>query len=109
MLFMQTATYYIDNLPITQKAVNRAINEARDNTYRNAVDSHEWEKLVIVSESKNIPNEEEYRSLLFRRCVLEYQEMSETGDIKRWYDIHPLIEDIDEFKSAKEIYLRQHR
>ncbi|MGK7942278.1 MAG: ATP-binding protein [Crocosphaera sp.] len=100
MLFMQTAMDYIDTLPITEKAVNRALNEARDNTYRNAVDSHEWEKLVIVSETKNIPNEEEYRSLLFRRCVLEYRESDETGDIKRWYDVHPLIEDIDEFKTA---------
>ncbi|MDJ0507696.1 MAG: AAA family ATPase [Crocosphaera sp.] len=101
MLFMQTAMDYIDTLPITKKAVNRALNEARDNTYRNAVDSHEWKKLVSVSKTKNIQNEEEYRSLLFRRCVLEYREYDEKGENKRWYDVHPLIKEIDEFKTSQ--------
>ena len=49
---------------------------------------------------KNIPNDEEYRSLLFRRCVLEYRDFDAEGNPVSWYDIHPLIEGISEFKSA---------
>jgi hypothetical protein len=100
MLFMQSAMDWIDDLPITETAINRAINEARDSTYRVAVDEHEWEKLAIVSKHKNCPNDEEYRSLLFRRCVLEYRASDGQGNTQRWYDIHPLIEEIEEFKAA---------
>ena len=104
MLLMQTSMDYIDDFPITDEAVNWAINEARDNTYRSAVDQDEWIKLAQVSQSKNIPNEEEYRSLLFRRCVLEYRGIDEEGNNTRWHDVHPLLKDTNEFKTAlKEI------
>lgn len=42
MLLMQSSMDWIDNLPITEAAVKRAINEARQNTYRVAVDEQEW-------------------------------------------------------------------
>jgi hypothetical protein len=100
MLFMQSSMDWIDNLPITDAAVKRAINEARESTYRVAIDEHEWDKLAVVNQQKKIPNEEGYRSLLFRRCVLEYQDINEQGDMVRWHDIHPLIEDLEEFKTA---------
>ncbi|MGK7874660.1 MAG: P-loop NTPase fold protein [Xenococcaceae cyanobacterium] len=100
MLLMQSAIRQIDNFPINLKAVNRAVSDARDSTYRNAVSADEWEKLAVVYVSKNIPNDEEYRSLLFRRCVLEYRDVDEEGNPVRWYDVHPLIEGTSEFKSA---------
>ena len=100
VLLMQSAMRQVDDFPIDIKAVNRAISDARDVTYRNAVSSEEWDKLAIVYRSKNIPNDEEYRSLLFRRCVLEYRDVDAEGNPVRWYDIHPLIEGISEFKSA---------
>jgi hypothetical protein len=102
MLLMQSSIVWLDNLnlPITEAAVKRAINKARESTYRVAVDEHEWDKLAVVNQQKKIPNEAEYRSLLFRRCVLEYQDINEQGDIVRWHDVHPLIEDLEEFKAA---------
>lgn len=100
MLLMQTAMDDIDNFPITNSAIHYAINEARDRTYRSAVDHDEWRKLVTVYQSKNIPNDSEYRDLLFRRCVLEYRSPNSKGDCTSWYDIHPMIIDIDEFQNA---------
>ncbi|UXE61891.1 MAG: ATP-binding protein [Woronichinia naegeliana WA131] len=100
MLLMQTAIRQSGGLPITEKAVNRAINEATDATYRSSVDSEEWEKLAQVYLSKNLPNEEEYRDLLFRRCVLEYRDFNQQGNPVRWYDVHPLLEGTSEFQEA---------
>ena len=100
MLLMQSLMDWVDNLPITEAAVKRAINEARESTYRVTIDEHEWKKLAVVNKQKKIPNEEGYRSLLFRRCVLEYQDINEQGDMVRWHDIHPLLEDLEEFKNA---------
>ena len=100
MLLMQSAMRQVDDFPINMKAVKRAISDARNGTYRNAVNSEEWDKLAKVYRLKNIPNDEEYRSLLFRRCVLEYRDFDAEGNPVSWYDIHPLIEGISEFKSA---------
>ena len=53
-----------------------------------------------IIRSELIPNEDEYRDLLFRRCLLEDRELTPEGEIQRWHDVHPLIKDIDEFKDA---------
>lgn len=100
MLLMQTAMRQSGILPITERAVNRATNEAMDATYRSAVDSDEWQKLAQVFQSKNIPNEEEYRSLLFRRCILEYRDFDQNRNPVRWYNVHPLLEGTSEFQEA---------
>ncbi|MEC4892144.1 MAG: ATP-binding protein [Oscillatoria sp. PMC 1051.18] len=100
MLLIQTAIDWIDDLPITASAVQRAITEARNNTYRATVDDEDWIKLAEVYREKRIPNEDEYRDLLFRRCVLEYREATSTGEIERWHDVHPIIVDIAEFQEA---------
>lgn len=99
MQLMQTALDWTDDLPITNNAVQRAITKARNN-YRNAVDAEDWQKLAEVSVSKSIPNDLDYRNLLFNRCLLEYRQVDETGEIKRWHDAHPLIKEIDEFREA---------
>lgn len=100
MLLMQTSMDWIDNLPITEAAVKRAINEARESTYNLTIDEPEWEKLAIVNQQKKITNEEGCRSLLFRRCLLEYQDIDDQGEMRRWHNVHPLIEEIEEFKTA---------
>ena len=102
MLLMQSAMRQVDDFPINIKAVNRAVSEARNITYNNAVSADEWKKLAEVYVSKNIPNEEEYRSLLFRRCVLEYRYLNEEDNFVIWHDIHPLIEEISDFKYSLE-------
>ena len=103
MLLIQNSMDWIDDFPITESAVNRAINDARESTYALGIDNPEWHKLAEVYLDKTILNEEDYRSLLFRRCVLEYRDQQG----KRWYDIHPIIEEIDAFKNALDEVKRQ--
>jgi hypothetical protein len=99
MQLMQTALDWTDELPIPADAVQRAITNARNN-YRSAVDAVDWEKLAEVSASKRILNDDDYRNLLFSRCLLEYRYIDSTGELKRWHDAHPLIKEIDEFREA---------
>ena len=96
MILMQESINLIERLPITHKAVERAIAISR-NTYNNTVDAQDWDKLAEIAKSKKIVNEEQYRQLLFDRCVLEYREVDSQ---KIWHDVHPLIKELDEFKEA---------
>lgn len=99
LLLTQDAIGRIEELPITEKAVRRAITQARD-TYRRAVENNQWHLLAEVSRSKRIINDDQYRSLMYNRCLLEYRYLDDEGEIQRWYDIHPLIQGIPEFKEA---------
>ncbi|NEP55775.1 MAG: ATP-binding protein [Symploca sp. SIO2G7] len=97
LLLIQDAIGRTVELPISQTAVRRAITEARD-TYRRTVESHQWSLLAKVYHSKRIENDNQYRSLLFNRCLLEYCYLDEEGEVQKWYDVHPLIRGIREFK-----------
>ena len=96
MILMQESINLIDQLPITRKAVERAIAISR-NTYNNTVDGKDWDKLAEIAKSKKVINDEQYRQLLLDRCVLEYREVDSQ---KIWHDVHPLIKEIDEFQEA---------
>ncbi len=100
ILLMRTALERTLELPITEKAAQRAITEMR-NTYRKAINESEWQTLAKVHLSKKKSNNYDYNKLLFNRCILEYH-LVENADIKPWYDIHPLIFDIEEFQDALE-------
>lgn len=99
LLLTQDAIGRTEELPITEKSVRRAITQARD-TYRRSVENHQWILLAEVSRSKRIINDDQYRSLMFNRCLLEYRYLDDEGEMQRWYDIHPLIQGIQEFKEA---------
>jgi hypothetical protein len=99
LLLTQDAIGRIDELPITEKAVRRAITQARD-TYRRAVEESQWGLLAEVSRTKRIINADQYRSLMYNRCLLEYRYLDDNDEIQRWYDIHPLIQGVPEFKEA---------
>ncbi|MBG0742814.1 MAG: ATP-binding protein [Cylindrospermopsis raciborskii KL1] len=99
LLLTQDAIGRTQDLPISERAVRRAITQARD-TYRRAVENHQWSLLAEVSRSKRILNDDQYRNLMFNRCLLEYRYLDKEGEIQRWYDIHPLIQGIQEFKEA---------
>lgn len=104
MQLVQTALSWTDTLPIQRPALLRAIAKARED-YRNAVDEVDWIKLAEVAEHKRIPNDDDYRGLLFNRCVLEYRMVQETEDdfrTVRWHDVHPLIRKIEAFEQAFE-------
>lgn len=97
LLLMKEAVIKATNLPISTKAVLRSISEAR-NTYRNCIYANEWLTLAKVHLTKQIKNDGMHRSLLFRRCILEYRFLDANSEIKFWYDIHPLIKGIKEFQ-----------
>ena len=99
MLLVRSAIDHIDSLPITEKAIQRGITQARD-TYRRTVEQDEWELLAKVTESKQIDNDDRYRKLLFNRCVLQYGYFDDEGELQPWYDVHPLIKGIQQFKDA---------
>lgn len=99
MRLVQTAIDWSDNLPISMVAVRQAIAKARNN-YRDAVDHQDWEKLAQVYHTKQLPNEDEFRVLLFNRCLLEYRYADDEGNSKRWHDVHPLLLSTEEFKTA---------
>jgi hypothetical protein len=101
MLLMKTAIQRTDRLPIPKKAVKRAITELRG-TYRTAVNEEEWVMLARVARTKQMPNEDGYRKLLFNRCILEYRYLDAEGEIKTWHDVHPLINGIESFQAALE-------
>lgn len=99
LLLTQDAIGRTEELPVSEKAVRRAITQARD-TYRRTVENHQWCLLAEVSCSKRIINDDLYRSLMYNRCLLEYRYLDDEGEMQRWYDIHPLIQGIPEFKEA---------
>lgn len=110
---IRTAIEGANALPIPDKALLRAISILRS-TYQNTILEDEWATLAQVHKSKQVENNEQYRKLLFSRCILEYRYLdegqeggtfneNETNDQnKKWYDIHPLIRGIDRFKRALE-------
>ncbi|MEM6839907.1 MAG: AAA family ATPase [Cyanobacteria bacterium P01_C01_bin.120] len=102
MQLVQTALNWTDELPIQRQAILRAIAKGRED-YRNAVDEVDWAKLAEVSLTKRVPNDADYRELLFNRCVLEYCLVEETEDdfeTVRWHDVHPLIQKLEPFVQA---------
>ncbi|AFZ12539.1 hypothetical protein Cri9333_1650 [Crinalium epipsammum PCC 9333] len=99
LLLMQEAINRLDTLPITAQAVQKAITRVRD-TYRRNVEHDEWSILATVSKSKQILNDSQHRKLLFNRCILEYRYFDNEEEMQCWYDVHPLIKEIKEFKQV---------
>jgi hypothetical protein len=97
VILMQYAIDYQDQLPLTRNSVELALRKMR-RTYRESVNAatDEWDLLAQVSIGKIAPNDDRYRSLLFRRCILQY--LDEAG--KTWHDVHPLLEGTEEFQAA---------
>ncbi|MEW5855941.1 MAG: ATP-binding protein, partial [Cyanobacteriota bacterium] len=99
LMLTQNAIGRTATLPISQRAVRRAITEARD-TYRRTVENDQWCLLAEISRSKRVVNDDKYRSLLFNRCLLEYRDVDNEGEVQRWCDVHPMIRGIQEFQEA---------
>ena len=100
MNLMKAALQHTRELPIATRSVQRAISELRD-TYRKVIDGHEWEALVRVAQEKLITeNDDQVRSLLFRRCILEYRYIDGEGEVQVWHDVHPLVRGLEGFKRA---------
>ena len=102
LLFTKEAINYSDTLPIAARSVQRAITDARD-TYRRTVERDQWAVLAQVAKSHRIENDMTHRALLFNRCLLEYRYFDAEGEMQCWYDAHPLIKGIQEFKTANQL------
>lgn len=97
MQLMQAAVNRVDQLPIGAKDVQRAITELRS-VYQRAVEEPEWALLAQIAQDKKMPNDNQHRSLLQRRCILEYRCLDDEGEILTWYDVHPLIDKLPRFQ-----------
>jgi hypothetical protein len=99
---LKAALQHTTELPIKTRSVQRAVSELRE-TYRKIIDEHEWKALVQVATEKVITgNNDLYRILLFRRCILEYRYIDHEGEVQVWHDVHPLVRDLEGFKRALE-------
>ena len=99
MQLIQEAINNIDEFPITNKAAQRSITKLRD-VYRRTIEEDQWQLLAEVAKDKQLENSDEYRELLFNRCLLEYVYFDAEGELKRWCDVHPLIRDIPKFQQV---------
>ena len=97
VILMQYTIDYQDQLPLKRRSVELAVRKMR-RTYRESVNAavDEWELLAQVSIEKIAPNDDRFRSLLFRRCILQY--LDDEGKV--WHDIHPLLEGSEELQAA---------
>ncbi len=101
MLLAQETVNRVTTLPISAQAVQRAITEARSVLSR-AVEAEEWGILAKISQTHQIQNDDQHRSLLFNRCVMEYRYLDNQGEKQTWYDVHPLIKQMQQFKNASQ-------
>lgn len=101
LLLLKAAVMRGGNLPISRKSMQRAISD-NSNTYSMTVYDSEWAPLAKVYQYKKIVKDDIHRNLLFRRCLLEYRYQTDEGKSKCWYDVHPLIVELDEFQDALE-------
>jgi len=99
MLYIGTTFNFINVLPITAKALQSAITQERI-VYKRTVEDEDWQILANVHASKSIKNDTPHLQLLFSRCILEYAYFDEENELQNWYDVHPLILNIKEFKEA---------
>lgn len=99
MHLMQNVLGMADKLPLDKMTTRKSISKLR-NVYRKTVNNQQWDLLAEVYNSKRIINDKKYRELSFNRCLLEYHYWDEEGELQIWYDVHPLIRGIVEFKDA---------
>jgi hypothetical protein len=99
MLLVRESVIQTQNLPISERAIQRAITKAKD-VYLRTVEKEQWRTLAEVYKSKKLQNDDQYRDLLLNRCLLEYVEFDSQGEMKRWCDVHPLVVATQEFQEV---------
>ena len=95
-------------LPVSERAVKRAITDFRQ-AYLRSLQESEWKFLFEVRQTKSKPNDddERYYALLAKRCILEYCFFDDEGERVLWYDVHPLIYGSKIFKERWAAYAAQ--
>ena len=100
MQLVQRAIDWTETLPITAKAVNKAIVDQQA-TYLQAIPDNDWKLLAETHRTSEYKRDPAHVELLRNRCLLEYSDYDEeTGETIHWYDVHPLVEAIPKFQTA---------
>ena len=105
MTFVQNACTYVNKLPITLTAAQKAIQQTV-RTYSTAIPEHHWEKLARLdaSSDQNIPNgDPDYLVMLENLSVLEYINGGNEDPFalaEPWYAVNPIVRELQKFKAA---------
>jgi hypothetical protein len=94
MTLIQTATSYVEELPITERAVEQTILDIRNGFLMGIRTPQRWQLLRTISENKPVTETEDYLQLLENFTVLEYRDA-----IGPWYDVNPVIREAPELAS----------
>src|SRR5215203_78210 len=93
MTLVRYALDFVDELPVTNSAVERAILRLINDFDRSIPHDH-WPLLVQVHEQQTVKNDAQHQLMLFNLSVLEYQ------NDERWCDVHPVVLLIRAFRES---------
>lgn len=87
----QSATLEVDQGPLDLAVIERVLQKQRQRL-RDRVDTNGWwDAVVRIAKTKCLHDDPSCQQLLFQRLVFHYN-----GE--GWYDIHPLLTEVPEFK-----------
>lgn len=94
MTLVRYAFDFVDDLPITGEAAQKAVRRLA-NDYGRSIPKAHWVLLAAVYERQGVENDAEHQQMLFNLSVLEYQNRD------RWCDVHPAVCSLPEFLEAQ--------
>ncbi len=105
---IQEACTYIDQLPITLKAAQKALAQSV-RLFSSSIPASYWPKLaeLELSEQKDIDNNDpDFRKMLEQIIILEYInggiEEDAFNPVTPWYVVNPIVRELNTFKSHLE-------
>ncbi len=99
-LIQSAMKYNKSQITITEVAVKRAVEEAKD-IYANGVVDNQWTALAqIASRTKLFSNTVDNFELLRNGYLLEYRYYDSKDDLIKWQAVHPLVANCRQFKEA---------
>ncbi len=92
MTLVSGATTYVNDLPITSKAVEHAIRDSRNSYITSILTAKRWQILRNIAKNEPISETEDYLELLESFAVLEYRDIEGP-----WYQVNPIIREARQF------------
>jgi hypothetical protein len=106
MSFVQSATRYVDVLPIDRKAARRALSQTIA-LYSTSIKSSHWSKLArleLSNDQKIDTDDPDYQAMLEQISIMEYNNGGEDEeaftDDEPWYAVNPIVRELGRFKST---------
>lgn len=94
LTLFRTAMTFDDSFPLQEHAVQRSIQQMRNDYSRSIPEAH-WPLLAKVYQDKKIENDEAHQQMLFNLSVMEYLNGEEP-----WHDVNPVILELSKFKDT---------